>query len=195
MLSISISSLNQIGSYMSVHMSTVHKTAVISLNLFAFVMPKTAWLNSLPLVFVVPEPSSISYILSHINNHVLTTVPLQKTGQVKASMPVCYIAAALDVWPGSFMSACSGTVLPLSFTEEIQTLEGVSIAENVNVKGLRTQNPPLKLYQDLQLKLLHHHIKFYLDTWQVSENLDPTVYWPCDWPSAKVKVTESDMKG
>ena len=34
------------------------------------------------------------------------------------------------------MSACSGTVLPLSFTEEIRTLEGVSVAENANVKGL-----------------------------------------------------------
>ena len=38
------------------------------------------------------------------------------------------------------MSACSGTVLPLSFTEEIQTLEGVSAAENANVKGLSDVN-------------------------------------------------------
>ena len=52
-------------------------------------------------------------------------------------MPECYTVAAPDVWPGSFMSACSGTVLPLSFTEEIQTPEGVSVAENENVKGLR----------------------------------------------------------
>ena len=34
------------------------------------------------------------------------------------------------------MSACSGTVLPLSFTEEIQTLEGVFVTENGNAKGL-----------------------------------------------------------
>ena len=34
------------------------------------------------------------------------------------------------------MSACSETVLPLSFTEEIRILAGVSVAENVNVKGL-----------------------------------------------------------
>ena len=33
------------------------------------------------------------------------------------------------------MSGCCGTV-PLSFTEEIRTLEGVSVAENANVKGL-----------------------------------------------------------
>ena len=38
------------------------------------------------------------------------------------------------------MSACTGTVLPLSFTEEIQTLEGVSVAENVNVKRLSQQH-------------------------------------------------------
>ena len=49
-------------------------------------------------------------------------------------MPECYKAAAPDVWSGSFISACSGTCLPLSFTEEIETLEGVSLAENV--KGL-----------------------------------------------------------
>ena len=34
------------------------------------------------------------------------------------------------------MSACSGTVLPLSFTEKIRTLEGVSAVENANVKRL-----------------------------------------------------------
>ena len=50
-------------------------------------------------------------------------------------MPECYTAAAPDVWPGSFMSACSGTALPLSFSEVIRTTEGVSVAENVNVKG------------------------------------------------------------
>ena len=56
-------------------------------------------------------------------------------------MSECYTAAALDVWRGSFMSACSGTVLPLSFTEEIQTLEGVSAAENANyAKGLSDVN-------------------------------------------------------
>ena len=37
------------------------------------------------------------------------------------------------------MTACSGTVLPLSFTEEIQTLEGVSVAKNANVKGLQNR--------------------------------------------------------
>ena len=57
--------------------------------------------------------------VSLINNHVLTTVPPQKAGQVKVSMPECYIAMALDVWSGSFMSACSGTDPFLSFTEEI----------------------------------------------------------------------------
>ena len=70
-----------------------------------------------------------------MNNSVLATVPPQK-GQVKASMPECYTAAAPDVWPGSFVSACFGTVHPLSFTEGIQTLEGVSIAEDANAKGL-----------------------------------------------------------
>ena len=34
---------------------------------------------------------------------------------------------------------CSETVLPPSFTEEIRTLEGVSIAENANAKGQRSQ--------------------------------------------------------
>ena len=52
-------------------------------------------------------------------------------------MPECYTAAAPDVWPVSFMSTCCRTVLPLSFTEEIRTLEGVSVAENANVKGLK----------------------------------------------------------
>ena len=51
-------------------------------------------------------------------------------------MPECYTAAAPDVGPGSFMSACYGTVLPLPFTEEIRTLHGVSVAENANTKGL-----------------------------------------------------------
>ena len=51
-------------------------------------------------------------------------------------MSECYTSAALDVWPGLFMSACFATVLPLSFTEEIQTLEGVSAAKNVNANGL-----------------------------------------------------------
>ena len=54
-----------------------------------------------------------------------------------ASIPECYIAVAPDVWRGSFMCACSGTVLPLSLTEEIQTQEGVSVVENVNAKGLK----------------------------------------------------------
>ena len=53
-------------------------------------------------------PASV-YECSHINNCVLTTVPQQKASQVKASMPECYIAVALDVWPGLLMSACSGT--------------------------------------------------------------------------------------
>ena len=79
----------------------------------------------------------ISYIFSHINNRVLTTVPPQTAGQVKTSMPECHTAAALDVWPGSFMCACSGTVLPLLFTEEIRTLDGVSVAENVNARGIK----------------------------------------------------------
>ena len=52
-------------------------------------------------------------------------------------MPECYTSAAPDVWPGSFMSACSGTVLPLSFTEEVRTLEGVSVAQNANTKRLK----------------------------------------------------------
>ena len=52
-------------------------------------------------------------------------------------MPECYTAAAPGVWPGSSVSACSGTVLPLSFTEEIRTPERVSVAENANVKGLK----------------------------------------------------------
>ena len=60
-------------------------------------------------------------------------------------MPKCYSAAAPDVWPGLFMSACCGTVLPLSFTEEIQTLEAVSVAENVNVKGLKQKTMILLL--------------------------------------------------
>ena len=51
-------------------------------------------------------------------------------------MPECYTAAALDVWPGSFMSAYSGTVVLLSFTEEIRTLEGDSVAENANAKDI-----------------------------------------------------------
>ena len=56
-------------------------------------------------------------------------------------MPQCYTAAAPDVWPGSFMmSACTGTVLPLSFTEGIPTLEGVSEAENVSAKGSSQQH-------------------------------------------------------
>ena len=38
------------------------------------------------------------------------------------------------------MSACSGTVLPLSFTEKIRTLEGFSEAENSNAKGLISSN-------------------------------------------------------
>ena len=33
------------------------------------------------------------------------------------------------------------TVFPLSFTEEIRTLEGVSVAENANVKGLTPSQP------------------------------------------------------
>ena len=61
-------------------------------------------------------------------------------------MPECYTAAAPAVWPGSFMSACCGTVLPLSFTEEIQTLEGVSIAENVNAKVLKSQTGVERVY-------------------------------------------------
>ena len=64
-------------------------------------------------------------MFSHINNCVLSTLTPQKAGQVKASIPGCYTA-----------------VLPLSFTEEIRTLEGVSIAENVNAKGLTALQQP-----------------------------------------------------
>ena len=46
----------------------------------------------------------------------------------------CYTVAAPGVWPGSFMSACSGAVLPLSFTRAIRSLEGLSVA--ANAKGL-----------------------------------------------------------
>ena len=80
-----------------------------ALNPFAFVTPKTVQLTLFPSVRNAQKPPSISYIFSHINNRVLTTVPPQKAGQVKASMPECYTAAAPDVWPSSFMSACSGT--------------------------------------------------------------------------------------
>ena len=99
-------------------------------------MPETARLTLCPWCLSHPKLPSISYIFSNFNNRVLSTVPPQKAGQVKASMPECYTAAP-DVWPGSFMSACSGTVLPLSFPEEIQTLERISIAENANAKGSR----------------------------------------------------------
>ena len=84
-------------------------------------------------------------------------------------MPECYTAAALDVWPGSFMSACSGTVLPLSFTEEIQTLEGVSVAENADAKELIKVNctyrsesvlTEVKVYlQSEELSFLFHSLR------------------------------------
>ena len=54
-------------------------------------------------------------------------------------MPECYITAAPDVSADSSLSACSGIVLPLSFIEEIRTLEGVAVAENVNEIGLKYQ--------------------------------------------------------
>ena len=41
---------------------------------------------------------------------------------------------------GLFMSACPGTVTPLSFTEEIRTLEGVSAAQNENAERLSHRN-------------------------------------------------------
>ena len=43
------------------------------------------------------------------------------------------------------MSACSGTVLPLSFTEEIQTLEGICVAENADAKGLKSTVETIKM--------------------------------------------------
>ena len=88
---------------------------------------------------LLPKPPGNSNIFSHINDCVLTTVPPQAAGQVKVSMPECYTAAAPDLWPGSVMSACPGTVLPLSFTEDIQTPEGVSFAENAIVKWIMFQ--------------------------------------------------------
>ena len=50
------------------------------------------------------------------------------------------------------MSACSGTVLPLSFTEEIQILAGVSVA--VNVKGLEAGLAFSWLWNSFSLNLL-----------------------------------------
>ena len=93
---------------------------------------------ALSLVFLAHKTAWHQYIFSHINNCVLTTEPHQKAGQVKASMPELYAAAAPDVWPGSWVHAQELT-LPLSFTEQIRTLQGVSIAENANVKGLTTR--------------------------------------------------------
>ena len=77
-------------------------------------------------------------IFSHMNNSVLATVPPQK-GQVKASMPECCTTAAPDVWPGSFMSACSGTVHPLIHRRNPNTRgsfhSGGRKCERVNSRG------------------------------------------------------------
>ena len=78
-------------------------------NPFAFITVETAWLHFTPRVRSAWNWLASAKEFSHINNYVLTTVPPQKAGQAKAGMSACQTAAAQDVWPGSFMSVCSGT--------------------------------------------------------------------------------------
>ena len=87
-----------------------HATSAVQclLTLLHLQRPKPPDFRSAPHVHSARHHLPSVNEFSHINNCVLTTVPQQKAGQVKASMPECYTAVAPDFWPGSFMSACSG---------------------------------------------------------------------------------------